>query len=220
MTWKDIGIGLLIFALVPLAAFGPARSAWAQADTVTVNIPPQDLSSALKAFADQTNLQVLYASDLAGGLTTKGAVGTVTPQEAIRQLLEGTGLQYTFTDAKTVTLQTAAPLSPTSHTEPLGSAEPPTAKQKPVKIPEVVVKDVRERDYTVENDSIKALKEIPGTVNVVTREEIQRAHPKSADEMLRRIPGVNIIEEHGQGLRPNISIRGMDPVRSRNVLIL
>ena len=220
MTWKAIGIGLRIFTLFTLAAFGLASSAWAQTDTVTINIPPQELSSALKAFADQTNLQVLYASDLAGGLTTKGAVGTVTPQEAVRQLLEGTGLQYTFTDAKTITLQTAAPLAPTSQAERLGSAEPSTAKQKPVKIPEVVVKEVRERDYSREDDRIKALKEIPGTVNVVTREEIQRAHPKSADEMLRRIPGVNIMEEHGQGLRPNISIRGMDPVRSRNVLIL
>ncbi|MEK7350626.1 MAG: STN domain-containing protein, partial [Nitrospirota bacterium] len=101
MTWKAIGIGLRIFTLFTLAAFGLASSAWAQTDTVTINIPPQELSSALKAFAEQTNLQILYASDLTGGLTTKGAVGTVTPQEAIRQLLDGTGLQYTFTDAKT-----------------------------------------------------------------------------------------------------------------------
>lgn len=220
MTWKELGIGLLIFTLLTLAAFGPTGSAWAQADTVTVNIPPQDLSSALKTFAEQTNLQILYASDLAGGHTTNGAVGTVTPQEAIRQLLEGTGLQYTFTDTKTITLQKASPPTPMSHTDPAGSTEPPTTKAKPVKIPEVVVKEVRERDYRSEDDRIKALKEIPGTVNVVTKQEIQRAHPKNAEEMLRRIPGVNIIEEFGQGLRPNISIRGMDPIRSRSVLIL
>lgn len=220
MTWKEIRIGLLIFTLFTLAAFGLTRSAWAQADTVTVNIPPQELSTALNTFAEQTNLQILYASDLPSGLTTKGAMGTVTPQEAVRQLLEGTGLQYTFTDAKTVTLRTAAPLATTSHTEPVGPAELQTTKQKPVKIPEVVVKEVRERDSYREDDRITALKEIPGTVNVVTREEIQRARPRSADDMLRRIPGVNIIDEHGAGLRPNIGIRGLDPLRSRNVLIL
>ncbi len=91
-----------------------------------------------------------------------------------------------------------------------------SAKSKPVKIPEVVVKDVHERN---EPDQ-ELVKDIAGTVNVVTREEIQRARPKNADEMLRRIPGVNVLDEYGQGLRPNIGIRGMDPRRSKNILLL
>ena len=89
-------------------------------------------------------------------------------------------------------------------------------KPKPVKIPEMVVKDVHERN---EPDQ-EAVKEIAGAVNVVTREEIQRARPKNADEMLRRVPGVNVLDRYGQGLRPNIGIRGMDPRRSRNILLL
>ena len=95
-----------------------------------------------------------------------------------------------------------------------GSAESP--KAKPVKIPEVVVKDVHERN---EPDQ-ESVKDIAGTVNVVTREEIQRARPKNADEMLRRVPGVNVLDEYGQGLRPNIGIRGMDPRRSKNILLM
>ncbi|MGZ8382875.1 MAG: TonB-dependent receptor family protein, partial [Nitrospira sp.] len=93
-------------------------------------------------------------------------------------------------------------------------AEP--SKPKPVKIPEVVVKDVHERN---EPDQ-ELVKEIAGAVNVVTREEIQRARPKNADEMLRRVPGVNVLDEYGQGLRPNIGIRGMDPRRSKNILLM
>jgi Fe(3+) dicitrate transport protein len=65
-----------------------------------------------------------------------------------------------------------------------------------------------------------SVKDIAGTVNVVTREEIQRARPKNADEMLRRVPGVNVLDEYGQGLRPNIGIRGMDPRRSKNILLM
>lgn len=87
---------------------------------------------------------------------------------------------------------------------------------RPVAVPEVMIKDVHPREDMNED----RIKEIPGTVNVVTSEEIQRARPKSADEMLRRVPGVNILEEYGQGLRPNISIRGMNPVRTRNILVL
>ncbi|HNI68149.1 MAG TPA: TonB-dependent receptor plug domain-containing protein, partial [Nitrospira sp.] len=90
------------------------------------------------------------------------------------------------------------------------------AKSKPVKIPEVMVKDVHERS---EPDQ-ESVKDIAGSVNVVTREEIQRARPKNADEMLRRVPGVNVLDEYGQGLRPNIGIRGMDPRRSKNILLM
>jgi Fe(3+) dicitrate transport protein len=82
------------------------------------------------------------------------------------------------------------------------------------------VKDVRERKDSREDHDVAQLKEIAGTVNVVTREEIQLARPKNASEILRRIPGVNILEEYGQGLRPNIGIRGMNPTRSRNILVL
>ncbi|MBK9113942.1 MAG: TonB-dependent receptor plug domain-containing protein [Nitrospira sp.] len=87
---------------------------------------------------------------------------------------------------------------------------------KPVVVPKIVVKDVHERN---EPDQ-ELVKDIAGTVDVVTREEIQRARPKNADEMLRRVPGVNVLDEYGQGLRPNIGIRGMDPRRSKNILLM
>jgi Fe(3+) dicitrate transport protein len=103
-----------------------------------------------------------------------------------------------------------------SITESKETASPSTSQPSPVMVPEVLIKDVHERDDMNE----ERIKEIPGTVNVVTSQEIQRARPKNADEMLRRIPGVNILEEYGQGLRPNISIRGMNPIRSRNILVL
>lgn len=96
------------------------------------------------------------------------------------------------------------------------SAPVSASRSAPVTVPEVLIKDVHERDDMNE----ERIKEIPGTVNVVTSQDIQRARPKNADEMLRRIPGVNVLEEYGQGLRPNISIRGMNPIRSRNILVL
>lgn len=108
-----------------------------------------------------------------------------------------------------------APSAPASdQVAPAASGEP--ANSKPVKISEVVVKDVHERDNLGE----AKVEEIPGVVNVISREEIERTRPKNADELLRRIPGINIQEEYGQGLRPNIGLRGLNPTRSRNVLVL
>lgn len=66
----------------------------------------------------------------------------------------------------------------------------------------------------------RALQEIPGAAHVVTEEDLRNMAPLSANEALRVVPGVHIQEEEGIGLRPNIGIRGLNPGRSRNVLIL
>lgn len=113
MRWckmgREVGMGIGMFLLATIVAMAPVRSAFAETETVTVDNPPQELSTALTALADQTQLQLLYASELTRGLTTQGVTGTVRLQDAVRQLLEGTGLEYTFTDGRTVTLQSALP---------------------------------------------------------------------------------------------------------------
>jgi len=60
----------------------------------------------------------------------------------------------------------------------------------------------------------------PGAVTVINRRELQLLAPLSGNEIMRRSPGVHVVDEEGSGLRTNIGIRGLDPDRSRNVLIL
>jgi Fe(3+) dicitrate transport protein len=64
------------------------------------------------------------------------------------------------------------------------------------------------------------LEAIPGSATLIPAEAIRIQRPTSANEMLRTVPGVNVVDEEGIGLRPNIGIRGLNPNRSRNVLIL
>jgi Fe(3+) dicitrate transport protein len=75
-------------------------------------------------------------------------------------------------------------------------------------------------EATVVGSSARAMARIPGATTVLSEREMQRTQPMSANEALRRVPGVYVRDEEGMGLRPNISIRGMDPTRSRRVLIL
>lgn len=122
--------------------------------------------------------------------------------------------------AQTEGVEVAPPAAVGEEAAPVAETMPVEGKQsarsKAVKLPEVVVKDVHARQEPGEEQ----VKEIPSAVNVIGREEIERTRPKNADEMLRRVPGVNIQEEYGQGLRPNIGLRGLNPTRSRNVLVL
>src|SRR5258708_5217352 len=79
------------------------------------NIPPQSLAPALQSLAKDRNFQIVYVSEEIGDRRTGGAVGEYTPEEALKQLLRGTGLTYKYLDEKTVTIvsPTAASAAPT-----------------------------------------------------------------------------------------------------------
>lgn len=65
------------------------------------------------------------------------------------------------------------------------------------------------------------LTEIPGSVFAVTSEELAESKPMDANEVLRRVPGVNLREDSGPvAMRLNVGMRGLNPDRSRKVLML
>ena len=63
---------------------------------------------------------------------------------------------------------------------------------------------------------------IPGSVQVLTRQELQvrGAVFDNVHEMLRHLPGVNVQEEEGYGLRPNIGLRGTGVERSSKITLM
>ncbi|HEX8506430.1 MAG TPA: TonB-dependent receptor [Hymenobacter sp.] len=69
-------------------------------------------------------------------------------------------------------------------------------------------------------DATELFTAIPGSVSRVSAKEIGLLAPVSSNEVFRRVPGLNVVDEEGVGLRANIGIRGLDPDRSRTVLVL
>jgi iron complex outermembrane recepter protein len=69
------------------------------------NIPPQPLTSALALFGQQSGVQVTADGDLLRNLSTPGVQGRFTSDEALRQLLVGTGLTWSIGAAGTIVLQ-------------------------------------------------------------------------------------------------------------------
>src|SRR5271156_2359802 len=68
------------------------------------NIPVEGLGAALQTLAATFDFQVLYRTEIVLDLKTKGASGSLSPQEALGQVLNGTGLSYKYLDEKTVTV--------------------------------------------------------------------------------------------------------------------
>ena len=60
-------------------------------------IEPQSVSTALKAFAAQSNMQLIFTEADVGSAKSNGVSGTKAPREALSEILKGTGLKFEFT---------------------------------------------------------------------------------------------------------------------------
>lgn len=58
------------------------------------------------------------------------------------------------------------------------------------------------------------------SVSVIEAATLRETRALSVVEALRKVPGINVRDEEGFGIRPNIGIRGLNPTRSTKVLLL
>lgn len=66
----------------------------------------------------------------------------------------------------------------------------------------------------------ESLTEVPGSIERIDAQTLENSRVFNFSEALRKLSGVNVRDEEGFGLRPNIGIRGTNPTRSSKVLLL
>ncbi|MDO9371790.1 MAG: TonB-dependent siderophore receptor, partial [Gammaproteobacteria bacterium] len=66
----------------------------------------------------------------------------------------------------------------------------------------------------------EALERTPGSGEVLDKQTLEASRVFTTSEALRKLPGINVRDEEGFGLRPNIGIRGLNPTRSTKVTLL
>jgi len=86
---------------------------------VAFDIPAQPLGQALTAFGRQSGLQVAFDPAAAAGKISAAVSGSMTAEQALRQLLGGSGLSYQFTSARAVTVSGVAGSTGTVQLDPV-----------------------------------------------------------------------------------------------------
>lgn len=67
----------------------------------------------------------------------------------------------------------------------------------------------------------QVLTSVPGSAFLVGKDRIQATHPSDTGEILRRVPGLHVVDDSGPfSMRLNLGVRGLNPDRSRKLLVL
>ncbi|MDY4294967.1 MULTISPECIES: TonB-dependent receptor [unclassified Xanthomonas] len=190
-----------------------AGTAGAQTAPIAVEaIPAQPLARALNALSRQTGLQFVYAAGSTGNPQTHGSRAGAAPEQALQQLLDGTGLRYRFLTPTTVTIEAASAPAETAATAPAAMAA--TATPVPTATADAPVKQL---------DSIQVLGSYAGSlsaalrekryadsvVDVIAAEDIGKLPAQNVAEALQRVPGVSIVRDRGEGVY--VRVRGLGP---------
>jgi len=171
----------------------------ALADPVQINIPAKSLSAALSDLGNQADLQIIYSQDAVSGLRSRSVSGQMEPQEALRQLIQGTPLTYRI-EGNHVILQ--------------GGQDGAALTLPSTSVVGQAYSSVTPEDGYVAKRASAGTKtdtpiiETPYSVSVVTREQIEAQQPKTVAQALRYTPGINAELAGPQFVTDQLTIRG------------
>ena len=87
----------VLLAAICMSTVGPSMAEDVHGSPKTfLDIPAGSLGAALSRLAKQRRFQIVYVTEDLKGSRTEGAKGEFTPEEALKQLLMGTGFTFRY----------------------------------------------------------------------------------------------------------------------------
>jgi catecholate siderophore receptor len=166
----------------PVHAQQPRPATPARAEAIRFNIAAGSIADVAQAFEVVSGLEVTFVNDMIGMLPSPGIVGLFTPQQALEQMLAGTGVGFTFADGGGVALDLR-----TSEFVAVAGRVPTVSSPK----------------FT------EPLRDIPQTINVIPQAVIQQQGATTLRDVLRNVVGITF--QAGEGGVPagdQLTIRG------------
>ncbi|SNS86400.1 TonB-dependent Receptor Plug Domain [Sphingomonas laterariae] len=178
-----IAIRTILLTGAALAVASPLQGAMA-AETRAYAIAAQDLGPAIRKFAIETGRDVAFDPAVVAGKKTRGVRGERSDEEALRALLEGTGLRYT---------RTATGFAIVAGSGETTSADPTAETQADI----IVTAQKKE-------ESIQA---VPIAITAMTEQVLDERKIESGQDLVRGVPNLNFTKTFSSMY--NITIRGI-----------
>jgi iron complex outermembrane receptor protein len=190
-----VAVAIVCLSTIGLASADDVRSSIRR----PTNVPAQSLGPALQALAKDRNIQVVYVSEEVDSLRTRGAVGEFTVEEALKELLAGTGMSFRYLDEKTVAIVRASASSPSSgsgssQTEPPPATSTPGHAQKeaqgkvssPVGPEEIVVTAQKREEH---------LLDVPMSLTALSGEQLEGSQSYRFQDYVGTVPGLAYVSD-------------------------
>lgn len=98
MKGSDRGRTLVLIGLSGALSMALLSGALAQSELCDFDIPPSQVSQALRILSEQTSKSLLFSHEAVGSVQTNGLVGKYSVEDGMNRLLAGTGLRAQVTD--------------------------------------------------------------------------------------------------------------------------
>lgn len=181
---------------------------------VSFSIEPQPIESALLAFSEQSNIQIVISPKVNGSAESQGLTGAMSARVALDRLLKGTGLKFSAAGESVRILQTRGDSVPSaamlsSETELTNSHQDSTSgsdgsadkTQTPgqASLDEVVVTAQKRREN---------LLDVPVPVTAISADALVDNNQLRVQDYYATIPGLNVTPA-GVGSYQSLTIRGI-----------
>jgi iron complex outermembrane recepter protein len=167
-----------------------------------IDVPAGELHAALQLLAKQADVELVFQPQHVKGLRTQGVKGTLSAEDALQKLLQGTQLQLR-TDPTTGAMMIAAPPAASEASAPVpisqtqGATE--SARTARVEVEEIIV---------TAQKRIERLQDVPVPVTTISGATLATNNQLRLQDYYNKIPGLGLALI-GDGSAPAITIRGI-----------
>ena len=221
-------IAAIHFSVVTLSLATEAEAAIRK----PTHIPAQPLRAALQILSREREFQVVFRTDVVGNLQTAGATGDLTRDEALTELLSGTGLIYRWVDEKTITIVPAHPGGDSRARDNAEPAKPGSDTQGAQKTSfwerfriaqadqgtpggngsvgsgNTGSDDVLQEIIVTATRHEESIQKVPISVQAFSQEQMDAQGVKQLDDLVRLTPGLSLTRNSATGAS-QIAIRGI-----------
>ncbi|MBL8268097.1 TonB-dependent receptor plug domain-containing protein, partial [Steroidobacter sp.] len=216
-TGRYNGLRAALLAVLAMHASGELEAAQLD-EAAQFDITAQSLDTALLAFSRQAGIQVLATTQTLVGKTTAGVKGQRVVEQALAELLRGSGLKFRQTSSHAVTVELGSGTETSALSESgtirLAQAESVSTAHDDQNISEVLVS--ARKPFTEGNMDIVRTENDAQPYQIIGKDEIEKSGAANVEDFLKKHLTMNAVARNPGlaavstvGTMSNVNLRGI-----------